>query len=186
MAKKKITANKLETKHKFEVIQMLAAFEKPKTIVEHLKATHGIVVTERNVYYYLENRSEDIEIERERLRADLLSIPIANGFIRLRIRQKLIEDLVENLWFKVPVTRNGTAIAGADGIPKVMKLRGNHGLINSILDSIFRELDGQPPPPPGESLADRMGRLITDEQVLEYLAYGEKQLEQKKKRESRQ
>ncbi len=43
----KITTNKLDDKHKYQIIQMLAAFEKPTAIVEHLKAQFDIEVSER-------------------------------------------------------------------------------------------------------------------------------------------
>ncbi len=65
MTQRKSTANKLDQRHKHEVIQMLAAFEKPTNIVEHLKARHGIAVSERNIYFYQENRKEDAGKWRE-------------------------------------------------------------------------------------------------------------------------
>ena len=93
MKQNKLTKNKLDQKHKYEVIQMLAAFQKPNEIVEHLKARCDISVSERNIYFYLENRVDDIETERERIRRDIRAIPIANLFYRLRERQALINDL---------------------------------------------------------------------------------------------
>ena len=123
MTYRKITANKLEQNHKHEVIQMLAAFEKPTTIVEHLKARHGIAVSERNIYFYQENRKEDIERERKRIRADLLAIPIANKFMRLQIRDKLLNVLMKNLENKI----------GKEGRDPL--------IINRILDSVHKEME---------------------------------------------
>ena len=123
MTYRKITANKLEQNHKHEVIQMLAAFEKPATIVEHLKARHGIAVSERNIYFYQENRKEDIERERKRIRADLLAIPIANKFMRLQIRDKLLNVLMKNLENKI----------GKEGRDPL--------IINRILDSVHKEME---------------------------------------------
>lgn len=140
MTQRKNTANKLSQKHKHEIIQMLAAFEKPKTIVEHLKAHHGIRVTERNIYFYLESRDEDIESERERIRHDLRAIPIVNLFYRLMERQRLLDDLKNHLWIEVPLTRNDKAIIDENGNPKIVKKRGNHSVINQLLDSAAKEL----------------------------------------------
>ncbi len=140
MNRRKLTANKLEQKHKHEVIQMLAAFQKPKDIVEHLKALYDISVTERNIYFYLENRVEDIEAERERIRRDIRAIPIANLFYRLRERQSLIDDLKEHLWIDVYLNRTGKVITDKDGSPKLLKKQGNHSVINQLLDSTAKEL----------------------------------------------
>jgi|GEM_PF-3067640 len=140
MKQNKLTKNKLDQKHKYEVIQMLAAFQKPKDIVEHLKACHGISVTERNIYFYLENRVEDIETERERIRRDIRAIPIANLFYRLKERQTLIDDLKEHLWIDVYLNRDGRAITDEDGNPKLLKKQGNHSVINQLLDSTAKEL----------------------------------------------
>ncbi len=140
MKQNKLTANKLEQKHKYEVIQMLATFQKPKDIVEYLKARYDISVTERNIYFYLENRVEDIETERERIRRDIRAIPIANLFYRLRERQALIDDLKEHLWIDVYLNRDGRAITDVDGNPKLLKKQGSHGVINQLLDSTAKEL----------------------------------------------
>jgi len=101
----KITTNKLDEKHKYQIIQMLAAFEKPIIIVEHLKTQFDIEVSERTIYYYWETRKGEIKTERERLREDILAIPIANRFYRLNERQKLIEDLKEHLWIGVTINK---------------------------------------------------------------------------------
>jgi len=72
----------------------------------------------------------------KRLREDLLAIPIANRFYRLKERQKLLEDLKENLWTEVPLPRNGEALSDQEGNPRLIRQRGNHAIINQLSDLI--------------------------------------------------
>lgn len=168
MKQNKLTANKLEQKHKHEVIQMLATFQKPKDIVEYLKARYDISVTERNIYFYLENRVDDIETERDRIRRDLRAIPIANLFYRLKERQALIDDLKEHLWIEVYLNRDGRAITGEDGNPKLLKKQGNHSVINQLLDSVAKELG----PLESEEIAkDKDGQQLSPEEVTRRLVW---------------
>lgn len=117
------TAPKLNKEHKHIVIQLLAAFEPVKEIVSHLKVHHGQMVSERLIYWYHENRVEEIEEERKRLNRQLLTIPVANKFKRLQIRNKLVTSLLQP-------TENGAAVC-----------EGKHLVVNRILDSVFREME---------------------------------------------
>ena len=117
------TAPKLSKRHKLLIIKLLAAFEPVKDIVHHLKVHYDQTVTERLIYWYEEHREEEIESEREKLNKQLLSIPIANKFKRLQIRDKLLNVLMKNLENKI----------GKEGRDPL--------IINRILDSVHKEME---------------------------------------------
>ena len=58
----KITTNKLDEKHKHEIMQMLAAFAKPANIVENLKAQFDVVVTENDLLYIGKQEKEKLKL----------------------------------------------------------------------------------------------------------------------------
>ena len=123
MSHSKNTAPKLSKRHKLIIIRLLAAFESVKDIVNHLKVHYDQTVTERLIYWYEENRQEEIEKEREELNNQLQAIPIANKFKRLQIRDKLLNMLMKNL-------ENNIGKEGKDPL-----------IINRILDSVHKEME---------------------------------------------
>ena len=113
---------------------MLAAFEEPSNIKKHLQEEHGIEIHINNVYWYAENKKDEIEEERDRVRHDLMAIPIANKFYRLQLRQRLVDDIFnKGLW----------AIMGTVEVEgrKLPRLKGNHNLINQVLNAVREEME---------------------------------------------
>jgi len=106
------------------IIKHFAGFEKPKVVCELVHAEFGVEVTRSNVYKIKATHQDSIFRERKRLADQLQDIPIANLFYRLKERQKMVDDIKEKgLWYK-----------DKDGIKK-----GNHAIINKILDSCSEE-----------------------------------------------
>ena len=88
------------------------------------------------------NKKRTIETERERLREDLLAIPIANRFYRLKgKKQKLHDDLIENLWTKVPLKGMGRRYQTREVIQGVLDKRVIIAIINQLLDSTMKEIE---------------------------------------------
>lgn len=135
------TKHKLKPEHKTILIQLLADFYGNVDAIEYFKKEFDIEMTSGNISFYRKNHEADIIQQRESLNERLLAIPIANKFYRLEERQKLLDDLMENLWYE-DVKMKGNQIAyDSDGNPIVLKIKGNHGAANQIMDSVQKETE---------------------------------------------
>ena len=153
MSVNKDTRHKLKPEHKAILIQLLADFYGNVDVIEYLKKEFGIEITSGNISFYRKEHEADIIQQRESLNERLLAIPIANKFYRLEERQKLLDDLMEHLWYE-DVKMKGNQIAyDSDGNPIVIKIKGNHSVANQIMDSVHKELD-----PDKLSLTDPTGK----------------------------
>jgi len=138
---KKNTENKLTGEHKAILIQLLADFYGNDEVIKYFKREFNIKMSSGNVSFYRKTHESDIIQQRESLNKRLLAIPIANKFYRIEQRQKLVDDLFKNLWLE-DVKMKGNQIAyDKDGNPKMVKIKGNHNVINKLLDSIQKELE---------------------------------------------
>lgn len=136
-----IGANKLSGPQKAILIQLLADFYGNEEVIEYFKREHNIEMVSSNVSFYRKNKEKEIIKTRGKLNDRLLAIPIANKFYRLEERQKLLDDLMDNLWYE-DIKMKGNQIAyDKDNNPIVLKIRGNHGAANQILDSVFKETE---------------------------------------------
>ena len=133
--------NKLNKEHKAVLIQLLADFYGNEEAIEYFKQEYNLKMASSNISWYRKNHEADIIQQRESLNERLLAIPIANKFYRLEERQKLLDDLMENLWYE-DVKMKGNQIAyDSDGNPIVLKIKGNHSAANQIMDSVQKETE---------------------------------------------
>jgi hypothetical protein len=130
------TSNKLADLHKQLIIQMLGAWCSNAETTEHIKAEFGICVTTQNVQYYRNQRKAEIEEAREEFKKNLEIIPIANKAKRIEIRQRLVDNLLTHLWLEIPAEKR----SGGKTLEWI-KEKGNHSLINQILDSVKAEME---------------------------------------------
>lgn len=130
MAKKGNTRHKLSDLHKEIIINMLAAFFEGHEIRKHLKEQFGVTVKAPTITYYKRQYVDEILEARREYNRFLGVTPIANKTNRIRIRQNLVDDLLQegNLWCHEQ-TKFG------------MKKKGNHNHVNKILDSVQNELE---------------------------------------------
>ncbi len=152
---KKNTGNKLKGEHKAILIQLLADFCGNDEVIEYFKREFNIEMSSGNVSFYRKTHEKDIIQQRESLNKRMLAIPIANKFYRIEQRQKLMDDLFENLWFEDVKMKNNQIVYKANGIAERFKLKGNHNIINNLLDSTQKELEPQkiaPTTPDGNEL----------------------------------
>lgn len=130
---------KLKAQHKRDIVNMLAMFESAPDIVQYLKDEYGVEVSERAVRYYNHKRQAEIRELRLQFSLELQTIPVANKFARIQIRQNLVNNLLRHLWLDDPKIYEGKIVTDDDGNPVIVK-KGNHDVINKILDSISKEL----------------------------------------------
>lgn len=136
------THTKLRKKHKDYIVQRLAAFDAAVDIVEGLQSEFSVSVTRQNVQFYKKKRKNEIEVVRERLRADVMTNhPLANRFKRIGELEELYKDLKENIWIEKYLMRSGKIQVDENGKPKVMKLEGQHDVMRKILETIAREVE---------------------------------------------
>lgn len=138
---KHITEHKLKAEHKTILIQLLAGFYGNDEAIEYLKNEFGIQVTSGNISFYRKQHEDDIIQQRMALNEKLLAIPIANKFYRLEERQKLLDDLKAHMWYEVFKMKDGQVVLDEKGNQTVLKLKGNHGVANQIMDSVKSELE---------------------------------------------
>lgn len=136
--------HKLKPLHKDLILQYFAVNETPTNIVNILRQKYSINIKLHSITYYRDKYPEKILAYQEKLKRDFSVIPSANKYWRLYTRHKLILDLLDHLWVEVPVmnTRTGEIIRDKDGeIVFKTLLKGNHGVINVLLDSQAKELE---------------------------------------------
>ena len=149
-----IGANKLSCKQKDILIQLLADFYGNDEAIEYFKREYNIKMTSGNISFYRKTHEDKIIETRKKLGDRLLAIPIANKFYRLEERQKLLDDLKKHLWYE-DIKMKGNQIAyDKDNNPIVLKIKGNHGVANQIMDSVQKETEPfkiAPTDPTGEN-----------------------------------
>jgi hypothetical protein len=108
---------------------MLAGFISNEEIIQYFKSEYDISLTSAAITYYKNNYEDDIVKARGKLMEKVLSIPIANKFYRIKLRQQLIRNIIdEGLWCEIE-TKHGS------------HKKGNHGAVNTILDSVQTEME---------------------------------------------
>lgn len=100
MSKKKPQppAKKLKADHKRFIIGSLALWQTHETVRAAVKDTFDIEISKQAVTYYAVEYKDEILAERERLKSDLKTIPIANALYRMNEYYQLYADIKENLW----------------------------------------------------------------------------------------
>ncbi len=135
---------KLNPQHKELILQYFAVNEAPLNIVKILQEKHSITLKPHAVTYYRDKYPEKIADYQEKLKRDFEVIPSANKYWRLYTRHKLILDLLNHLWVEVPVmnTKTGEIVRDKKGeIVFKTLLKGNHNVVNQLLDSQAKELE---------------------------------------------
>ena len=138
---KGLGANKLSSEHKIILIQLLADFYGNDEVIEYFKLEYDIEMVSSNVSFYRKNKEKEIIETRKKLNERLLAIPIANKFYRLEHRQKLLDDLEDNLWYEDYKIKNNQIAYDGNGKPIMLKIKGNHGAANQIMDSVQKETE---------------------------------------------
>ena len=135
---------KLKPQHKELIFQYFAVNETATNIVKILQTKYSISVGITAVCYYRDRYPERIVEYQESLKRDFTVIPSANKYWRIYTRHKLILDLLDHLWCEVPIhnKKTGAIIYDDDGeIVYQRLLKGNHSVINQLLDSQAKELE---------------------------------------------
>ena len=153
MSRKPKTLSKLDDKLQDEVIQQLASWKNPPQIIKFLKEHHNIDVTYQAIQYYRDNYASKIAAYRERIRQDLLTIPIANLSYRLKKRQELVDMILDN--------------AETDG----KMTREDVKTLNSLLDSAAKDLGEEFGRDEGKGIVDVL-RKMTGQDALEFVLFG--------------
>ena len=153
MSRKKNTENKLQKDLQDEVIQLLAAWKTPTQIVKYLEESRSVSVTVGAICYYERTYPEKIEAYRERIRQDLLTIPIANLSYRLKKRQELVDMILDN--------------AETDG----RMTREDVKTLNNLLDSAAKDLGEEFGRDEGKGVVDVL-RKMTGQDALEFVLFG--------------
>lgn len=130
---------KLKGAQKDVLIQMLADFASNKEILAYFNEEYKISLTSGSITHYRKTKEKEIIKIRKKLGDRMLAIPIANKFKRIELREHLIADILAHkkkgsdetesrLWYTVK-NRYGA------------HRKGNHAIINDLLDSIRAELE---------------------------------------------
>lgn len=142
--KRDFSKNKLKPEHKDLILQYFAVNETPVNIQNILQSKHSISLRVHAITYYRDKYPEKIAAYQEKLKRDFSVIPSANKYWRIYTRHKLILDLLDHLWVEVPVmnTKTGYIVLDKDGkIVFKTLLKGNHAVVNTLLDSQAKELE---------------------------------------------
>lgn len=135
---------KLKDAHKQVIFQYFAVNETATNIVQLLQTNYNVHVGLTAVCYYRDKYPEKIAAYQEKLKRDFEVIPSANKYWRLYTRHKLILDLLNHLWVEVPVMNTVTGEIVRDKKGEIVfktLLKGNHNVVNQLLDSQAKELE---------------------------------------------
>lgn len=137
------THYKLDSESKGFVFKMLAMGETLQSIANEVKSRFDIDLSLPSIHHYKSKYPARIEATRLEIKENInKEIPITNIEIRMYIRQKLLNDLMDNLWVEVPVMDNqGNIKTDKENNPVMKKVaKGNHDSVNKILDSAANEM----------------------------------------------
>jgi len=148
------TKPKLSERHKQVLIDMLAGGFDNHEILDFILSEYGIKIASSNVTYYRRHRWEDIQKAREKFRDRMFEItPFASKIARIAERQRLIKNIKkEGLW-----------LDHVDVKGKIKHQKGNHGVINNLLDSIKDEMEPKRSLLVGSEGDDKEWRIIIEE-----------------------
>ena len=133
---------KLSGEHKEFIINKLALHCGQAEIVEAIKEAYNIDISPQGVDHYKKNYERDWRARREYINKHIAEIePFADKSLRVQQRGELIRDLVKHLWFEDVKMKGNTVIYDVDGRAERFKLKGNHDVINKLLDSIHKEIE---------------------------------------------
>lgn len=146
---------KLNGEHKEFVINKLALHCGVTEIAEALKSEFGVDVTPQNIAFYKKNYETEWRKQREYFNLNIAEIePFADKANRVLQRGELIRDLMKHLWLEDVKIKNNVILRDGDNKIELFKLKGNHDVINKLLDSIHKELE-----PDKLALTDPSGNL---------------------------
>jgi len=148
------TKTKLSERHKQVLVDMVAGGFDNHEILDFILSEYGIKITSSNITYYRRNRREDIQEAREKFRERMFEItPFASKIARLAERQRMIENIKkEGLWLNK-----------VDAKGNIRHQKGNHGVINNLLDSIREEMEPKRSMLIGSEGDDKEWRIIIEE-----------------------
>ena len=145
--KKKVSdkgKKKLSPQQKDLIFQYLACGETPSRLSRIFQHKYAVSIKPHAITYYITKYPEKINEYKEILKKNVFIIPSANKYVRLYIRETLIMDLRDNLWCEVPVHNKKTGEVQYDKQGNIIYqrlLKGNHGVINPLLDSQAKEME---------------------------------------------
>ena len=142
MTKSKDLYQKVPHDIKALIYYMFALWYKPKEVINELKKEHDFDLSYDLAYYYLTKHEKEWMQIRYSIEEDPKRyLKLANKFCRLEEREKLVNDLKENLWEEIPLVINNVQIYDKDNNKVMVKSRAKHDMINKLLDSIQKEQD---------------------------------------------
>lgn len=122
--------HKLDGPLQLKVIELLALYYTNQYILDYMKREYGIELDSTAISYYKRKHADEIEKQRRKY---LETLPVMDKAYRQAIRQMLIDDILRRgLWYEQP-GRYGSV------------LKGNHAVINQILDSAAKEFEKDDP-----------------------------------------
>lgn len=133
---------KMSEELKVLVKQKFAEFYRPTEVQEWLLNEHNLSIHISNIMRYRDRNLDDIKKIRETLRGKISEIPVSNKYYRQKIRQRLVDDLLDNLWIEVPVMdKNGNMQKDDDGNVITKKVqKGNHSVVAQVLRDAMEEM----------------------------------------------
>jgi hypothetical protein len=152
-----------QVEHKKLLYSYIAQGYKDTEVVELLKQRHDIKVHRQTVYYHKIHHEDEIVRIREHLDREILKLPVASKFYRLKIIQEVIEDILHHLWHEEPMFNRKGEVVGT-------RKKGNHKL---LLEAV-REAKNQIEENNGGELGMRKPlELMSREEKLNYTFTGD-------------
>jgi hypothetical protein len=132
-------SNKLSAEHKAVVIKLLGSFETPSKVAAYIFEKYNIGVSVQNVSAYANRYPDEIKSVREKFLSDMELLPIVSKGYRIKIRQNLVFDIMGNPNKDFADDKLWLEEANTAGV--VIRRRGNHSIVNDLLDSVRDELE---------------------------------------------
>lgn len=143
----KLFKGKVKKRHKDELKVMLAQDFTQADVHRHWQDKMSLEVDPSLVSYYAEQFSEQIMDMRTRYNEQLITqAPISTKEYRLRIFQRLLDDIMANLWLTIPKVQRNVEKDGALTYEVIDILKGNHDIATKILLAVNKEQEGQEAP----------------------------------------
>jgi hypothetical protein len=142
---------KLGAEHLAVVIKMLGAWCTLQEVVDYLQEKYNINITASAVSNYRNTHAEEIKKAEQDFMSTIEALPIAHKVYRIKLRQNLIFDIMGDP--SKDFANNKLWLEGSNAAGVMIRRRGNHGIVNNLLDSVQDELEprrGAPTNPSGE------------------------------------
>lgn len=127
------TEHKLNADHQLELLNLLAQGHSSTYIRKFFNEYYDIEISKQTVHYYRNNYRDEIQKRKAHV---MQQLPISDRAWRQMVRQMLINDILHTgrLWNKDKrYDKDGNLIRTV--------LKGNHNVINQILDSAAKDAD---------------------------------------------